>query len=300
LSQEKLQEIRSLDDTPGNPALDVSAITAGRNLFATLHQDNTDRDTISTWDPRTQRLLTRGFPETDYEQIGVAPEGPTLATIERRGAVRVWDGATAQLQRTLRNPDGASPSRLAFSPDSGFLAISYDNGLVRIWNLRDGQVRRSIASGSQGQPVLAWSPDGTRVAVGGFDGRVRLFDTATGRQAGSFLTSKAIVQDIAFRPDGRWLLVGGLTNLTFWDVDNRRLLGSTPVSDVSQVAFSPVGDDVAASGEGRLTLWRDLWSPGDLCSAIAPFVTSDMIKPYLPPGWHSMCRYRTATGRTGP
>ncbi|SNR25662.1 WD40 repeat domain-containing serine/threonine protein kinase [Actinomadura mexicana] len=158
-------------------------------------------------------------------------------------------------------------------------------GGTAAWALRgDGEPasgRTSVSGGSGGtdsKPLAVleghagsvyhaeFNGSGDLLVTAGEDGTVRLWDAKTGRPSGPPLkiASKSALR-ARFDRAGRLLLTAGMDGgVKVWDVRTRRQIGATlgiPMFDfsddpapVSDVAFSPAGDRLAAMGS-HLKVW---------------------------------------------
>jgi WD40 repeat protein len=119
------------------------------------------------WDPHTGRTRTSASQghEKGYYAHALSPDGSTLATGGREGAVILWDAESLdQLFRFDGAHDGVATA-LAFSPDGRTLVTGGSDRLVRLW---DVESRRELASleghsGSVGR--ACFSADGRTLAT---------------------------------------------------------------------------------------------------------------------------------------
>jgi RNA polymerase sigma factor (sigma-70 family) len=229
------------------------------------------------------------------------PDGKRMATLSIRpgkegiagfAAVKTWDVRTGKLEhsfgeRALVNTRNAA---IVFSPDGqtiaycalvvkdykrsggflgGFLARPKSAQELLLWDVRKGELKRTIRMGYSGTlPTFAFAPDGKTLAVSwGIDssGRLasgaRLFDTETGEESKAFIGHQGgLVIAVAFSPDGKSLATGGDANdrtIRLWDVQTaqeiRALEGVTGGSRC--LAFSPDGKLLASGGDEGVRLW---------------------------------------------
>jgi WD40 repeat protein len=148
---------------------------------------------------------------------GMIAAAPAVASLSL--LLWIWPVVAAQPRpaRTLRHVDEIS--RVAFSPDSRFLAAGgLLNRTVTIWDAATGKRVRELTEERGGVNALAWSPDGKYLAVG--RGFVRLNEnriainvwdartwTLVRNLPGPFDADDASnnVQSLSFSPDGRYL-----------------------------------------------------------------------------------------------
>ena len=101
------------------------------------------------------------------EPTGVAfsSDGRTLATVDRKGTVRLWDGATARRAGTP-----SQERSVAFSPDGETLVLGGEDGMLTFRNLADGSTAGETDAGVGPIGYIASSPTGETLAVTGTDG----------------------------------------------------------------------------------------------------------------------------------
>jgi WD40 repeat protein len=86
-----------------------------------------------------------------------SPDGRTLASAGADRTVRLWDGSTGRLLRTLIEGDDLLYS-VTFSPDSKRIAAAGGDGLTRVWDVKTGSLLIVLVQTKGGS--LAVRPDG--------------------------------------------------------------------------------------------------------------------------------------------
>lgn len=122
---------------------------------------------------------TESGPE-DVERVAFSPDGKLLVAAIRNGDVLLWDiGAWGEPRRIGLKAD--SPTRLVFSPDSRFLAVSSDIA-VFICDMRSLKSKKLSSAAGTAQPFFAagFSADGKKLAICRF-AAVQWWDVATGQ-----------------------------------------------------------------------------------------------------------------------
>ncbi len=213
-------------------------------------------------------------------EFDVSPDGRTIAAIDdrvyvggravlnrphgvaMRGAIDLVDIATGRLRLVL-GAEGLSIRSQAFSPDSTYLAVGFDDGTVRVYDTADGRERlpRMVHRVPVGPPPPRSDPEEER--------RMQ----ASGRWSPLPISSAyanwlEVIDALAFSPDGK-ILAGGSRlaavtpsrgSLFFWDFargDELRRVEGFPAGPIS-LAFSADGRTIAVAGtnEPRPRIWE--------------------------------------------
>jgi WD40 repeat protein len=101
---------------------------------------------VRVWDmsrPQQQPQALPGHLET-VRTVAVSPDGRTLATGDRNGAIKLWslelrDGRLPGQELLTLREDHGSVLNLEFSPDRNILATAYGDGTVRLWRAQPQQ-----------------------------------------------------------------------------------------------------------------------------------------------------------------
>jgi WD40 repeat protein/serine/threonine protein kinase len=154
---------------------------------------------------------------------------------------------------------------VAFSPDGAWLASGDWGGSVRLWSTRSGNLLREFQAAD---PVtsLRISPDGRLLAAAGKGRTIMIWNTSDGRLEAELVGPSPQIRGIAFSPDGRRLASTHVTAnssagsdglLLVWDIASREAVTSLPAQGaVGNVAFSPDGSTIAATGTREIKLWN--------------------------------------------
>ena len=83
--------------------------------------------------------------------VTVSPDGKTLASGGKDGAVKVWDAKTGKCESTLRGDKQVNC--VAFSPDGDMLAAGdggfMEAGNVRLYDVQTGEVKSTLTGHSR-------------------------------------------------------------------------------------------------------------------------------------------------------
>jgi WD40 repeat protein/serine/threonine protein kinase len=195
-----------------------------------------------------------------------SPDGSRLATGEGDARARIWDARNGTpISGWMRH--GGSLANPQFSPEGLRLLTASKDFRCRLWDARTGELLGEPCG--LGTTVLdaqrcQFSPDGAHVAVPAHSSSaVQLFDVREGRQLPFSVRYEGNCAASAFSPDGRHFAVGTAGgNPSYARVFDaltgaRALPDLTHASNVSDVAFSPAGSQLATAAEDGTVQLRD-------------------------------------------
>ena len=183
-----------------------------------------------------------------------------------------------------------NPAIPAFGPKGDVLAVACGNR-VFLWDVRTGQLRKTLVGHKNHVTGLAFTPDGRVLATSTTVGRmflgplpgsgpddVRLWDAATGDPLGTVPLGQSATPSVAFSPDGttlatlHWVGIdqigrGGTAVVSLWDVKTRQLrftlehtdAGASALSNrqvLSRLAFNPADGTLVMSAGRFLGVWN--------------------------------------------
>lgn len=164
-------------------------------------------------------------------------------------------------------PAHAAPiTALAWDIRGQYLASGDASGILQLW-AADPALAESFMAQQGVIYALAWQPaaSGTPLlAIGGMDRVIRLWDSDAQTFAAELVGHSERIHALAWHPDGVRLASAGGHNFNgaqvrLWDTRTRRALSVFEgAAAMTQVAWSPSGDRLLASGEDHLVrLWDE-------------------------------------------
>ena len=204
--------------------------------------------------------------------LGFSADGHLLAAGasdgKRGGEVKLWRAAKHPNTAVLRGHQHWVDT-VAFCSRRGVMASGGQDGAVKIWDTQTGQERATLHGHSGVVKSVAFDRSGALLATAGQDGSIRLWSTGDWQEVANLTDTKLQIYAIAWSPDGTRLLAGGAPKgakpndgagglWSLWDVPERRLLYTTPVSKhVGAVAYSQDGGSIAVGSNDGMVRVHD-------------------------------------------
>ncbi len=218
---------------------------------------------IGLWDlqqPTKDITVIKGF----INQVQFGPDGDTLVSAGLDGgySLQLWDLTPSGKPITLKSEQDTTSS-LAFSPDGKQLATGGGSGdrNIRLWDLDSLNTPPKIMRGHAGWiSSVEFSPDGNELVSASDDSTVRVWslgNTPDDTPAEKHQLSLMFPWSARYSPDGRRLASGSVGGTYLWDTDNlaqETAVFSNAKGWMSEIAFSPDGNTIAASGDGDATI----------------------------------------------
>ena len=177
-------------------------------------------------------------PRMTARPLASSPDGRAIAGGDVQGSIRIWDGRTGNLVRTIAAHSGWIES-LAYAPDgkalaSGSLAGSSQGRLneatgqfvttkiddpIRVWNADTGNLLRELAGHTRAVQALVYSRDARRLFSGSADRTIRVWDATTGALLDTLKGHGDRIYGLALGPDGRSLASVGGSTVTIWRLE---------------------------------------------------------------------------------
>jgi WD40 repeat protein len=183
------------------------------------------------------------------EGMQISPNGNTLASVHALEPyiLRFWDLESGKMIRALQNsPVGGAVvhMELAFSPDSGILAMGGD-----LWDLAAGERMTDVeqiisAKTSCWSSDVAFAPQGFSLATGCFDGQLDFWAMPEGEHLKRIAEYSSWVEGLAYSLDGdRLAAIYGVPDylVQVWQLPEGTAFFTLTGGHFTRVAYSPDG-----------------------------------------------------------
>jgi WD40 repeat protein len=192
-------------DCDADKAIWVGWSASGELLAVCLETGAVRLDHLGTG--RSRRFVCDDLPMRERYRDAICAcsiQGRTLAVVDQRQHIHVWDTASGGKRCTLQ-PGGGHVFAVAVSPDGGRLVASPGHAL-KLWDLTTGQLRFTGGESKEGgYGCLLFSPDGKRFAA--LENRTVIFrDAATGQERGRTRNPYVLGPSPTFSADGKTLI----------------------------------------------------------------------------------------------
>jgi serine/threonine protein kinase len=212
--------------------------------------------------PSLQKVTRLTDPHSDrIDALAIAPDGQTFASVDRLGAMKVWNLSTRKAVRSLSEHPyqetlKASKPLVAFSPDSQTPIVATVDAM---WHWQQATLQQTEIPLDRLQAIAVTVTEGQTLIGGRLKGQWQLWNLTTGKP----VPSKVETGDraVALSADGRALVTAG-SEIKVWDITSgelRRAFAKSRQGKTEVVALSPDGKLLATSSSGEkgmIKLWE--------------------------------------------
>jgi WD40 repeat protein len=211
--------------------------------------------------------------------LAFTPDSKILAAGMSDATIKLWNGKTGQLLRTLTGHKYAVRA-IAILPDGQTLISSSSDKSIKFWNLQSGQLIRTLTS-SQNVYSLIVSPDrqslvsftapnyytwlnpssfnldNGSVQLWDNDNTIKLWNARTGARILSLTSHSGKIRSLALTPDDLFLASSSEDGtVKLWNFKTRHLIRTIENLDAYEVAFSADGKTLIVDTDGYRELWN--------------------------------------------
>lgn len=247
-------------ETPG-PAEPTNTAVPARETASVPETPEGRAEPALSAPPDSSVAAPRCFIYVEVSPFAFMPDSTRILIRERAG-VRIVNLDIMEDESFLQAPQDLLSA--AISPDGEILAWSLADHTIQLIRIADQKVLSTLEGHTLPVLKLRFSPMGDRLFSASYDTWVRVWDRE-GNLLDAFQPTGADdlpkeIEGIGVSPNGTML--GSIPfdgPAKVWDLTTKKEianLGGTGGDSVSDIAFSPDGQYVAADQIGRLSLWR--------------------------------------------
>ena len=237
----------------------------GSSIFSqTVSPDATrlvalDNEQVLAWNLITGSLIFQTA-RTEATRVFYSSDKTEVYTIDPSGLVTVLDANTGALKTSFPgNP--AYSNVLAYSPESGWLALGGNDGTVKVWDTYERRSLVTIDAHSGSVAALAFSDNGDQLVTGGSDARVRVWHWNDRKLLlETKLETPVSILALAFAPDSSYIAISTARDARLWSQtksDQIYVLDTGRGGASVVLRFSPDGRYLLAGNPSAgLSLWN--------------------------------------------
>jgi WD40 repeat protein len=218
---------------------------------------------VELYDKNWNKIWEHGSESNTASALTFSPDEGYLLLLFQCAESHLLQLSDKTIVQTL--PPSDSVGKLAFSPDSTYLAIATDDGRIKIWQFTGNKLAEFQALTGHLDDVrsVAFSSDATYLASGSDDNTIKIWHLGGDKFAElQTLTGHSdYVTSVAFSPTTNDLASGSEDHtVKIWkfsgaDFAVQTLAGHSDY--VTDIAFSPVGGYLASASEDRtIKIWQ--------------------------------------------
>ena len=260
-------QAKSLFQTGSHPVRSM-CISKDENRIA-FFSVRESRNTLELWQVSTEGAKQLDSVELDDTMqfftggISFSPDGNTLVSGGRQGAIRVWDISKGILRLREEVPGNAQLCNvfgIVFSPEASEFASLGSPGGVNLWRIgsEDGSIEKlkTLGNSIDGVTCVCYSHDGKLLATGDDQGRIKLWSVDDSSSAPITIKPHTDrIHSLEFRStDDEILSSGADGQVIAWDLRKSKVdrVWRYP-GPVYDVRFDPTGNKViTANSNGSI------------------------------------------------
>jgi len=131
-------------------------------------------------------------------------------------------------------------SALAMSADGQTLVSGGDDKAIKVWDLKTGQLKKTLQSDSGRIKAVAIAPDGKTIVSGSADRMVRIWNLTKNQPPLMLKGHSAEVNVIGITPDSKTVITGSYGAIKQWDLATGQLKTTFPKVGKSETKISPI------------------------------------------------------------
>ncbi len=133
-----------------------------------------------------------------------------------------------------------SASALAISSDGQILVSGGEDKAIKVWNLKTGQLQKTLQSDSGQIQAVAIAPDGKTVVSGSADHMVRIWNLTSNQPPKMLAGHPEEVNLVKITPDGKSIISGSYGAIKVWDLKTGQLKTTFPAVGKSETHLGPI------------------------------------------------------------
>lgn len=232
------------------------AIDAGGKLLVS-GSDNYPRHNLKVWDLHKGKRHSTWFGHKQpVKVVATDPQGKIFVSGSNK--IKVWEIKTGKRLCTLWHT--CSVNTAAISPNGCLLVSGSSDSKIVLWNLRTGELLRTIAGHTSSVNAVAISPDGEMLLSASSDTTMKLWCLKTYKLLRTFTGHAEEVNSLALCPRGLTAFTGSSDrSIRLWNVRTGKLLHilSGHEGGVCALAIAPDGRTlISGSADTTIRLWR--------------------------------------------
>jgi WD40 repeat protein len=218
-----------------------------------------NNEQVLAWNLLTGSLIFQTA-RSEATRVFYSSDKTEVYAIAPSGLVNVLDANTGAVKMNFPGNPSYSNS-LAYSPDSGWLALGGTDGTIKIWDTYQRQSLATINAHTGAITALAFSSDGNQLVSAGADALVRVWHWNDRKLlTETTLDAPVSIQALALAPDASYVAIGTEREARLWSQskpDEMYVLDTGRGGANAILKFSPDGRYVLAGNPSAgLSVWN--------------------------------------------